>query len=88
MKNMDYCLNDNTSTSKSILLPFGTSDFEEIRKNGLYYVDKTYLIKELIEFSTKVTLFTRPRRFGKTLTMSMLHSFLIYKKTVKNCLMV
>ena len=55
MKNMDYCLNDTTSTSKSILLPFGTSDFEEIRKNGLYYVDKTYLVKELIEFSTQVT---------------------------------
>ena len=83
MKNMDYCLNDTTSTSKSILLPFGTSDFEEIRKNGLYYVDKTYLVKELIEFSTKVTLFTRPRRFGKTLTMSMLQSFFDIQKDSK-----
>ena len=41
MKNMDYCLNDNTSTSKSILLPFGTSDFEEIRKNAVSYTHLT-----------------------------------------------
>ena len=52
-----------------ILVPFGVSNFEEIRRDGLYYVDKTLLIEKLIESTTKVTLFTRPRRFGKTLTM-------------------
>lgn len=58
-----------------ISVPFGVSNFEEIRKESLYYVDKTLLIENLIESTTKVTLFTRPRRFGKTLTMSMLQSF-------------
>ena len=88
MKNIDYLSDNNSSknskaVSKPISLPFGTSDFEEIRKNGLYYVDKTYLIKELAEFNTKVTLFTRPRRFGKTLTMSMLQSFFDIQKDSK-----
>ena len=54
-------------------IPVGISDFEKIRKNGYYYVDKSGLIAELLEEkSIEVTLITRPRRFGKTLGMSML----------------
>lgn len=56
-------------------LPIGIENFEEIRTKGFYYVDKTGLIKELLENWGKVTLFTRPRRFGKSLNMSMLKSF-------------
>ena len=59
-----------------ITIPVGISDFEEIQKNGYYYVDKTCLIKTLLKTAgTKVTLITRPRRFGKTLGMSMLANF-------------
>lgn len=57
-------------------LPMGIEDFEEIRRGKLYYVDKTGLIRELLERGGKVNLFTRPRRFGKTLNMSMLKCFL------------
>ena len=53
----------------------GIEDFEEIRKEQLYYVDKTGIIKNLLENMGKVSLFTRPRRFGKTLNMSMLKYF-------------
>lgn len=56
-------------------LPVGLESFEEIRRGGFYYVDKTGLIRELLESWGKVNLFTRPRRFGKTLNMSMLRSF-------------
>ena len=57
-------------------IPVGISDFSEIRQNGYYYVDKTGLIAELLNNSVaKVTLITRPRRFGKTLGMSMLAAF-------------
>ena len=57
-------------------VPVGVSGFSEIRENGYYYVDKTGLIGKLLGNSgTKVTLITRPRRFGKTLGMSMLESF-------------
>ncbi len=57
-------------------IPVGVSDFKEIRSNGYYYVDKTILIRELLETTaTKVTLITRPRRFGKTMGMSMLAHF-------------
>lgn len=58
-----------------IKLPVGIESFEEIRKYGYYYVDKTLLIKQVLEEGSKVKLFTRPRRFGKTLNMSMLKSF-------------
>ena len=59
-------------------IPVGISDFWEIRKNNYYYVDKTALISELLKTAgTKVTLVTRPRRFGKTLGMSMLADFFI-----------
>ena len=57
-------------------IPVGVSDFSEIRQNDYYYVDKSELIRELLKTSiAKVTLITRPRRFGKTLAMSMLANF-------------
>lgn len=61
---------------ESIKLPVGIDDFEKIRKNSFYYVDKTKLIEQLFSNWGEVNLFTRPRRFGKTLNMSMLKSFL------------
>ena len=58
------------------LMPVGNTDFKEIRETGLYYIDKTMLIDQLAGKSgAKVTLFTRPRRFGKSLNMSMLQHF-------------
>lgn len=62
----------------SVKLPIGIENFEEIRKNGYYYVDKTALIKDLLENGGKVSLFTRPRRFGKSLNMNMLKYFFEY----------
>lgn len=56
-------------------LPIGIEDYGRIRKEGFYYVDKTRLIKDLLEHIAYVNLFTRPRRFGKTLNMSMLKYF-------------
>lgn len=56
-------------------LPMGIENFKEIRTGGFYYVDKTGLIKTLLENPGKVNLFTRPRRFGKTLNISMLKYF-------------
>lgn len=56
-------------------LPVGIENFEEIRKSGFYYIDKTRFIEQLLQNWGKVNLFTRPRRFGKTLNMSMLKSF-------------
>lgn len=65
-------------------IPVGVSDFEKIRKNGYYYVDKTGLISEILrEEPTEVTLVTRPRRFGKTLGMSMLENFFDIRKDTK-----
>ena len=56
-------------------LPVGIEDFEEICKEDFYYIDKTGLIRDLLNNWGKVNLFTRPRRFGKTLNMSMLKNF-------------
>lgn len=56
-------------------LPVGIENFEEIRSDGYYYVDKTAMMKELLQKRGKVNLFTRPRRFGKSLNMSMLKCF-------------
>ncbi len=56
-------------------LPVGVENFEDIVKSGYYYVDKTMFIKELLDLKGKVNLFTRPRRFGKTLNLSMLRYF-------------
>ena len=61
--------------ANTLKLPVGIENFEEIRKLGFYYIDKTRLIEQLLQGWAKVTLFTRPRRFGKTLNMSMLRSF-------------
>ena len=60
---------------KRLRLPVGIENFEEIRRNQYYYIDKTKLIEQLFDSLGKVSLFTRPRRFGKTLNMSMLKSF-------------
>ena len=69
---------------KEMNIPVGVSNFEEIRKNGCYYIDKSGLIVELLSRTgTKVTLITRPRRFGKTLGMSMLESFFDIRKDSK-----
>ena len=59
----------------ALKLPVGIEDFREIRRNGFYYIDKTRLIEQLLDSWGKVNLFTRPRRFGKTLNMSMLRYF-------------
>lgn len=56
-------------------LPVGIDNFEKIRKSGFYYIDKTRLIEQLLQNWGEVNLFTRPRRFGKTLNMSMFKSF-------------
>ncbi len=58
-----------------VKLPIGIEDFKEIRTEGFYYVDKTGMITELLNNWGKVNLFTRPRRFGKSLNMSMLKYF-------------
>ena len=66
---------------KKYFMPVGNTDFGEIRKSGLYYIDKTMLIDQLVDKNkAKVTLFTRPRRFGKTLNMSMLEHFFDIRK--------
>ena len=61
--------------ANTLNLPVGIENFKEIRQLGFYYIDKTRLIEQLLQGWGKVTLFTRPRRFGKTLNMSMLKSF-------------
>ena len=58
-----------------IPMPVGVENFEDLRTNGYYYVDKTLYIKALLDIKGKVNLFTRPRRFGKSLNMSMLRYF-------------
>ena len=68
----------------NLKLPVGISDFQKIRQNGYYYIDKTKLIKEILEKSmAEVTLITRPRRFGKTIGMSMLSYFFDIRKDSK-----
>lgn len=65
-------------------IPIGISEFREIAEKGYYYVDKTNYIEEILESGTKVTLFTRPRRFGKTLNMTMLREFFDIEKDNKS----
>lgn len=60
-------------------IPIGIEDFKEIIDKNCYLVDKTLLIKDILDGGVKVTLFTRPRRFGKTLNMNMLRRF--FEKT-------
>ena len=64
-------------------IPVGISDFEKIRNGGFYYIDKSGLITEILDEKAEVTLITRPRRFGKTLGMSMLESFFDIRKDSK-----
>ena len=56
-------------------LPVGIDDFKKLREAGFYYIDKTGLIQQLLQNWGEVNLFTRPRRFGKTLNMDMLKCF-------------
>lgn len=63
-------------------LPINISDFKEVIEGSYYYIDKTLLIKEIEDSSAKVLLLPRPRRFGKTLNMSMLKYF--FEKTEKS----
>ncbi|MCL2126595.1 MAG: AAA family ATPase, partial [Oscillospiraceae bacterium] len=56
-------------------LPIGIDSFRKIREEGRYYVDKTLMIKDFIQHGDEVALITRPRRFGKTLNMTMLREF-------------
>ena len=65
---------------RTMNIPVGISDFEKIRGNGFYYIDKSGLIAEILGTNAEVTLITRPRRFGKTLSMSMLENFFDIRK--------
>lgn len=67
-------------------LPIGIENFEKLRQEDFYYIDKTRLIEQLLTRWGEVNLFTRPRRFGKSLNMSMLQSFLRLEK-IRLCLM-
>ena len=60
---------------KNLKLPVGVDDFKKIRHDKFYYIDKTKLLEQLLDSWGEVNLFTRPRRFGKTLNMSMLRYF-------------
>lgn len=62
------------SVAEKTKLPVGIDSFEKLRREGFYYVDKTKLIEQILTNWGEVNLFTRPRRFGKTLNMSMLCS--------------
>lgn len=61
--------------TRKMMLPIGIESFEEIISGGYYYVDKTAMISELLRRRGKVNLFTRPRRFGKSLNVDMLKCF-------------
>ena len=66
---------EETHMTELLKLPVGIENFEEIRRDNFYYVDKTKLIEQLLGQWGKVNLFTIPRRFGKILNMSMLKYF-------------
>lgn len=68
---------------RKINIPVGVSDFEDIRTNDNYYVDKTGLISNILKKHAEALVITRPRRFGKTMTMSMLDSFFDIRKDSK-----
>lgn len=70
---------EGRGTNFPLKLPVGIENFEEIRTKGFYYIDKTGLIRELLRNWGKVNLFTRPRRFGKSLNMNMLKVFFGYE---------
>lgn len=66
---------ENRKQIRKAKLPTGIDDFQKIRTNNYYYVDKTAVIEQVLENGSEVTLFTRPRRFGKSLNMSMMQFF-------------
>ena len=78
-------MNDNHMSGASWYkpLPIGISDFKKLIGSGYYYIDKTLFIKELIDKKSEVNLFTRPRRFGKSLCLSMIRYF--FEKSENNC---
>ena len=65
-------------------LPIGVEDFKDMLESDYYYIDKSLFIKELSDLKGKVNLFMRPRRFGKTLNLSMLRSFYEYTKDLQS----
>ena len=64
-------------------IPIGTTNFSKLIKEDYYFVDKTLMIKEFLERKSTVTLITRPRRFGKTINMSMMAEFFDITKDSK-----
>ena len=72
---MDGKRMENRKQIRKAKLPTGIDDFQKIRTNNYYYVDKTAVIEQVLENGSEVTLFTRPRRFGKSLNMSMMQCF-------------
>lgn len=71
-------------SNKKVKLPIGISDFKDVIENNYYYFDKTKFIENILEDGSKVKLFTRPRRFGKTLNISMLKYFFNVKNKDEN----
>ena len=80
---INFYLECDEMECKKKKLPIGIENFEKIQLGEFYYVDKTNLIKELLENYAEVTLFTRPRRFGKTINMSMMAEFFDITKDSK-----
>ena len=72
---MDGIRKENRKQIRKANLPTGIDDFQKIRTNNYYYEDKTAVIEQVLENGSEVTLFTRPRRFGKSLNMSMMQCF-------------
>jgi Predicted AAA-ATPase. len=72
---MSFTSTASTSADGSLKPPVGVGDFGQLYREGYTFVDKSLLIREVLEDSAKVTLIVRPRRFGKTLNLSMLHHF-------------
>ena len=64
-------------------IPIGINNYSELKENGYYYVDKSLMIQDFLKRKTKVTLITRPRRFGKTINMSMMAEFFNITKNSK-----
>ena len=65
-------------------LPIGISDFKDIMNGNYYFVDKSFFIKDLIDTQPKVTLYARPRRFGKTMILSMIRYFFDNQNAVES----
>ena len=72
---MHPCIAGGVGMNKKPVVNIGVQRFDKLRKQGSFYIDKTDFIREWWETGSEVTLITRPRRFGKTLNMSMLECF-------------